>query len=406
MKTYQEAIDWLFNQFPAYQNMGQLAYKADLSNIIYLCEELEIDYPSLKYIHVAGTNGKGSTCNMLSTALKLKNYKTGLFTSPHIHDFRERIRINDALISEQSVLDFCNLVQDKNWNIQPSFFEITWAMALMYFIDQKCDICVIETGLGGRLDSTNIITPILSIITNISIDHIAILGDTLEKIAFEKAGIIKKGVPVIIGETVDKTKPVFLQKAKECGSEIIFAEERASEESFHHLPDSYQYRNERTVRAAFDALNELGFAMSSQEVSNSIQEAEKNPLFHGRFEVVSQAPLTILDVAHNEAGIKQMLETLKGVQRGKLHIIYGGSSDKDLKSIIKLFPADSNFYFSEFKNERTAKMEEMKLISENLKLNSKYFLQLSDALHSAQLSANKTDTILITGSFFLISDYF
>lgn len=406
MKTYQEAIDWLFNQFPAYQNIGQLAYKADLSNIISLCEELEIDYHSLKFIHVAGTNGKGSTCNMLSSALKLKKYKTGLFTSPHIHDFRERIRINDDLISEQRVIDFCKSVQEKNWTIKPSFFEITWALALMYFVEQECEICVIETGLGGRLDSTNIITPILSVITNISIDHVAILGDTLEKIAFEKAGIIKEGIPVVIGETTPETKLVFVQKAKECHSEIIFAEERVSKETFHHLADSYQYKNERTVRAAFNALNKLGFEINAQEVTTSIEEAQNNPLFHGRFEVVSQEPLTILDVAHNEAGIKEMLQTLKGVQRGKLHLIYGGSSDKDLKSIIKLFPTDAQFYFSEFKNERTAKINDMKLISENLKLNSNYFHQLSDALQSAQLSANKTDTILITGSFFLISDYF
>ena len=406
MKTYKEAIDWLFNQFPAYQNIGQSAYKADLSNIVALCQELEIDYNTLKYIHVAGTNGKGSTCNMISTALKLNNYKTGLFTSPHIHDFRERIRVNDDLIGEQSVIEFCNVVEKKNWDIKPSFFEITWALALTHFIAEKCEICVIETGLGGRLDSTNIISPILSIITNISIDHVAILGDSLEKIAFEKAGIIKEGIPVVIGETTPATKSVFLQKAQSCKSEIIFAEDRNSKEVFHHKPNSYQFKNERTVRTAFAELNLLGYHITSQDVTNAIQESENNPLFHGRFEIVSQEPLTILDVAHNEAGIKQMLETLKGVQRGKLHLIYGGSSDKDLKSIIQLFPRDAQFYFSEFKNERTAKIDDMKQISETLKLNSNYFHCLSDALESAQLSANKTDTILITGSFFLISDYF
>jgi dihydrofolate synthase/folylpolyglutamate synthase len=406
LKTYQEAIDWLFKQFPAYQHIGEAAYKADLSNIISLCEQLEIDYQSLKFIHVAGTNGKGSTCNMLSSALKLKRYKTGLFTSPHIHDFRERIRINDDLISEQRVIDFCNSVQENKWNFKPSFFEITWALALIYFLEQQCDICVIETGLGGRLDSTNIITPILCVITNISLDHVSILGDTLDKIAFEKAGIIKKDVPVVIGETTVETKPVFILKAKECHSEIIFAEDQVLNKTFFHQANSYQYKNERTVRTAFDALDKLGFQINEQEITKAIQEAQNNPLFHGRFEIVSQEPLIIMDVAHNEAGIKEMLATLKGIQRGKLHLIYGASSDKDLRSIIKLLPKDAQFYFSEFQNERTAKIDDLKLISESLNLNSNYFHQLSDALQYAQLSVNKTDTILMTGSFFLISDYF
>lgn len=406
MKTYQEAIDWLFSQFPAYQNIGQAAYKADLSNILSLCRELDIDYNSLSYVHVAGTNGKGSTCNMLSSGLRLKNYKTGLFVSPHIHDFRERISVNDQLISEQSVIDFCKKVLNKNWSIQPSFFEITWALALTHFIEEKCDICVIETGLGGRLDSTNIVTPILSVITNISIDHVAILGDTLDKIAFEKAGIIKPGVPVVIGETVSETKQVFSNKANDCKTNAIFADELIFNEDFHNIPDTYQFKNERTVRAAFAVLNSLGYLISPQEVTTAIQMSEKNDLFHGRFEIVSQEPLTILDVAHNEAGIKQMLETLSMHQRGQLHIIYGGSSDKDLTKIIQLFPRDAVFYFTEFKNERTARIADMKAISENLNINANYFHHLSEALKLAQLSANKTDTVLITGSFFLISDYF
>ena len=406
MKTYQEAIDWLFNQFPAYQQVGQSAYKPDLSNITSLCQELKIDFNKLNYIHVAGTNGKGSTCNLLASAFKLKNKKTGLFTSPHIHDFRERIRINDELISEQSVINFCNEIYAKKWNIQPSFFEITWALALKYFIEEKCEICIIETGLGGRLDSTNIIAPILSIITNISLDHVAILGDTLELIAFEKAGIIKNNIPVVIGETTPETKPVFKQKALECKSEIYFAEEAALNDSFISDSTSYQFKNERTFRTAIAVLNGLGYDFNQQEITEAIHAAQSNPLFHGRFEIVCQEPLTILDVAHNEAGIKQMLETLKNVQRGKLHLIYGGSSDKDLKSIIELFPNEAQFYLTEFKNNRTAKLEDLKAISESLELNSDYFFQLSDALKAAQLSANKTDTILITGSFFLISDYF
>ncbi len=406
MKTYQEAIDWLFGQFPAYQNMGQAAYKADLSNILYICKELNIDYQGLAYIHVAGTNGKGSTCNMLASGLRLKNYKTGLFISPHIHDFRERISINNQLINEESVLVFCREVQRQNWTIQPSFFEITWALALKHFIEEKCDICVVETGLGGRLDSTNIITPVLSVITNISIDHVAILGDTLGKIALEKAGIIKEGVPVVIGETDPETKQVFMDKAKECNADILFADEHPFHITFYNAPDTYQFKNERTVRTAFEVLNSFGYSIAPQEVSNAIQESEKNTLFHGRFEIVSQEPLTILDVAHNEAGIKQMLKTLSMHQRGQLHIIYGGSSDKDLTKIIQLFPRDAVFYFTEFKNERTARIADMKDISENLNINANYFHHLSEALKSAQLSANKTDTVLITGSFFLISDYF
>ena len=343
---------------------------------------------------------------MLSSALKLNGSKTGLFTSPHIHDFRERIRVNDDLISEQSVVAFCNAVQKIHWTIQPSFFEITWALALTHFIAEKCEICVIETGLGGRLDSTNIITPILSIITNISIDHVAILGNTLEEIALEKAGIIKEGIPVVIGESIAETKAVFLEKANNCASELIFAEDRAEEEKFYHPTNSYQYKNERTVRASVDVLNTLGYEITTPALTHAIQESENNPLFHGRFEIVSQEPLTILDVAHNESGIKQMLETLHNVQRGQLHLIYGGSADKDLKCIMELFPRDAKFYFSEFQNERTAKIGDMKSIAENLKLKSTYYNNLREALQLAQLSADKTDTILITGSFFLISDYF
>lgn len=406
MRTYAKCIEWLFEQFPAYQQVGQSAYKPDLDNIIDLCEQLDIDYPALQYIHVAGTNGKGSTCNMLASVFIEKKYKTGLFTSPHIKDFRERITVNGHQIPEERVIDFCNTIQNINLNVKPSFFEITWALALTYFIESGCEICIIETGLGGRLDATNIITPVLSIITNISLDHTNILGNTIAQIAFEKAGIIKEKIPIVIGTASEAAAIVFKNKAEASHAPLIFSENTTQLGVFLHPEGTYQWINERTVRTAIQTLNQNGFNILPEETDAGIQNTHQNTGFRGRFEIIQKNPLTIVDVAHNVDGINAMLATLEKVKQGKLHIVYGTSADKDLKSIVELFPTDAIFHFTEFSNQRSAKIADLKKIAKELGLTADYFTKMDDAVKSAQLSANKYDTILITGSFFLISDFF
>jgi dihydrofolate synthase/folylpolyglutamate synthase len=404
--TYEEAIDWLFEQFPAYQKIGAVAYKPDLSNTLSLCKQLNIDFNQLQYIHVAGTNGKGSTSNMLASICMEKGLKTGLFTSPHIHDFRERILVNGIQISKKRVVSFCQQIRSLTLEVKPSFFEITWALTLTHFIETKCEICIIETGLGGRLDSTNIISPILSVITNIGLDHVAILGDTLEKIAFEKAGIIKPSIPIVIGETLPETISVFESSAKAQNSTVFWAEKEEFTNTFHFPTESYQWKNERTVRSAMRALNELGFEFSETQITAGIENTNKNTGFRGRFEIIAKNPLTIVDAAHNVDGIKQLLRTVESNITGQLHIVYGTSSDKDLHSILSLFPRDAQFYLTEFSSERSAKIADLRKTAETIGLNATYFLKMKEAVESAQQSANKTDTILITGSFFLISDFF
>ena len=406
MTTYEEAIDWLFEQFPAYQKIGAVAYKPDLSNTLSLCKQLNIDFNQLQYIHVAGTNGKGSTANMLASICMEKGLKTGLFTSPHIQDFRERILVNGIQISQERVVSFCQQIRHLTLEVKPSFFEITWALTLTHFIESKCEICIIETGLGGRLDSTNIISPILSVITNIGMDHVAILGDTLEKIAFEKAGIIKVNIPVVIGETLPQTVDVFQETVIKRNAKIYWAEKQTFKIPFHFPADSYQWKNERTVRTAIQALNELGFDFSETQIKLGIENTKKNTGFRGRFEIISQNPLTIVDAAHNVDGIKQLLQTLTPQVSGQLHIVYGTSSDKDLQSILSIFPKDATFYLTEFSSERSAKVHDLRTTAESLDLKASYYSKMKDAVESAQQSANKTDTILITGSFFLISDLF
>lgn len=403
--TYQSAIDWLFEQFPAYQKVGLTAYKPDLGNTLSLCNQLNIDYHSLKYIHVAGTNGKGSVSNMLASIFMEGGYRTGLFTSPHINDFRERIVVNGVQIPEMRVIAFCEQVQALELEVAPSFFEITWALALAYFIESGCEMCVIETGLGGRLDSTNIISPVLSIITNIGMDHVAVLGDTPAKIAFEKAGIIKENTPVVIGEPTPETLPVFTLKASEMHAPLYQAEDLADLSGFIYA-SGYQWKNERTVRRSAEVLAEIGYAFTRKEITDGIRNTSENTGFRGRFQVIAKAPLTIADVAHNEDGIRQMLETLKLTQKGRLHVVYGTSSDKNLRAILSLFPTDASFYLTEFSSQRSAAAADLREAADALGLNAEIFSKVKEAIQSAQLSANKEDTILITGSFFLLSDFF
>ena len=404
---YFETIDWLFKQFPAYHKIGASAYKPDLTNTLKLSQLFGNQHLNMEFIHIAGTNGKGSTSSMLASILQESGKKVGLFTSPHIEDFRERIRVNGEMISESDVIDFCDKIRSLKLDFEPSFFEITWVMALVHFSNQQCDICVIETGLGGRLDATNLILPILSIITNIGLEHTNFLGDTLEKIAFEKAGIIKKNIPTIIGETLAQTKPVFTEIAKINNSEIIFAENESTKipENFPLLGE-YQKKNFKIIQSAISLLNTKGFNINKDSITKGLQNLSKNTGFRGRLEVINSSPLTIIDVSHNYDGIKATLESIGEINKGHLFIIYGTSSDKDLNSIFQLFPKNATYFFSEFNNERSASLELLRIKAEEIDLKSNYFNNPKKALKAAKYSANEIDTILIFGSFFLISDFF
>lgn len=403
--NYTETIDWLFNQFPSYQNIGVNAYKPDLSNIETLCKVLEIDFNTLKFVHIAGTNGKGTTTNMLSSILIEEGYKVGTFTSPHIEDFRERIVINNKLISEDFVIEFCKKTQIKSLTITPSFFEITFAMALAYFINEKCDICVIETGLGGRLDSTNIIQPIVSVITNISLDHTDILGDTIEKIAYEKGGIIKKNTPIIIGEFDDKALRVFESIANKLNANLIKAwEENFDKESLIN-EKGYLFKNEITVKATCQILRKF-IHISEENITKGIGKVYLNTPYRGRFQIINTTPTIILDVGHNIDGITSNVLMVKNQLKGKLHIIYGASADKDVNQILTLFPKDSDVYFTEFTNSRSIKKADIinnKLINFHFK---DFFSSINEIYPRLKNSVNENDTILITGSFFLIHDFF
>lgn len=404
---YQETINWLFQQFPSYQAIGAAAYKPDLGNIIHLLDELGNPEKELRFIHVAGSNGKGSTSSLMASILKESGEKVGLFTSPHIQDFRERIRVNGQMISEQSVIDFCQPFQSNQLDIEPSFFEITFAMALEHFKKEACTICVIETGLGGRLDATNCITPLLSVITNISLEHTQFLGNTLEEIAFEKAGIIKPIVPVIIGETSNETKFVFTKQAELKKSSIHWAEDLISNKVYHFpLLGSYQRNNFKTVLCALEILTLKGFSITHETIQRGLNHLAENTGFYGRMQLVSKEPNLILDVSHNVDGIQKTLESIQHINQGQLHIIYGTSSDKNYEEIVDLFPSDAKLFFSTFTNLRSISIEQIEELIKKKQLNAKLFSNVKEAINAAQLTANKEDTILVFGSFFLINDFF
>ena len=326
--TYEQTIHYLYRKLPLYSQLGIRAYKADLTNTLALCEMMGNPQNKIKTIHIAGTNGKGSVSHILSAIFQQCGYKTGLYTSPHLKDFRERIKVNGKMISKKFVSYFVQKTKSFSEQINPSFFELTFVMALQYFAEQHTDIALIETGLGGRLDSTNVITPQLSVITNISYDHTDILGNTLDKIAFEKAGIIKNNVPVVIGETTDETKNVFIAKANECNSPIVFAEEQfkvvktkfnnhslevelknnssGKNNSFKlDLNGIYQQKNLRTVLTAIDVLKKT-FSLQDENISYALSHVKKLTGLHGRWEIIHHSPLVVLDVAHNADGIEQV----------------------------------------------------------------------------------------------------
>ncbi len=424
---YQQTLDYLFSRLPMFSRIGAAAYKADLTNTIRLCDSLNNPQQNFKTIHIAGTNGKGSTSHMLAAILQTAGYKTGLYTSPHLHDFRERIKVNGEMVSKDFVIDFTVKMKPLIEEINPSFFEITVAMAFQYFSDQQVDIAVIETGLGGRLDSTNILKPELSIITNIGWDHMNLLGDTLEKIAFEKAGIIKEDVPVVIGEVINETLPVFEQTAKQKKAPLFIAsqkrhtvdwhwhkhelvvevmEENHTDHKIYHLdlPGIYQTKNLLTVLEACYQLQQQGWKIDDNNIHEGLKHTKKITGLHGRWEIVHTNPLMVLDVAHNVDGIKQVLQQIEVTEHNDLHIILGFVKDKDVEHVLSLLPKHARYYFTKAQIPRALPEDELRDMAMTDGLKGKAFTEVNMALNAAIVNAAKEDMILVCGSVFLIGE--
>ncbi|MDH4471262.1 MAG: bifunctional folylpolyglutamate synthase/dihydrofolate synthase [Fluviicola sp.] len=401
--TYEATISWLFEQFPAYHLQGVSAYKPSLDNIRALAAAFGNPEQELQFIHIAGTNGKGSTSNMLASILTENGQKTGLFTSPHIHDFTERIRVNGTCVDEEFVIRFCADIRSKTWEIEPSFFEITWLMALCYFKEQGCTIVVAETGLGGRLDATNIVSPLVSVITTISLDHTNILGNTRAAIAFEKAGIIKPSTPLVMGALDAEIEQVILRQAEVNKSKVTIASQLTD------YPTSligYQRANFDTVMATIGELRLQGWNISQQDIESGIKNLRKNTGFIGRLEIVGNDPFIILDCAHNPEGITKTIESVQELQQGKLFILYGTSADKDIKAIEPLLPDDANYFLTVFRNPRSADLQQLKAAFGESAKKVHFYSDPILALDEMKRAASKEDTLLILGSFFLIGDFF
>ena len=433
--TYPQTLDYLFSQLPMYSRVGAVAYKEDLHNAIAICGALNDPQNKFRSIHIAGTNGKGSTSHMLAAILQEAGYKTGLYTSPHLKDFRERIKINGKMVSKSFVTDFVTRTKSLVEEIQPSFFELTMAMAFDYFSQQKVDIAIIETGLGGRLDSTNIITPILSVITNIGFDHMNILGDTLVKIAKEKAGIIKTGVPVVIGEYTHETKVVFDNKATQCNAPIYFSQDEYSITDIHpgmrqldcsiknianaepnfyslDLNGLYQLNNLRTTLGAEKELQKQGFLITESMKKNALANVKKLTGLHGRWELISDNPFVVLDVAHNEDGIRQVLsQTKKFLEainkanlKNKLHFVMGMAKDKEVAKVLSLLPKDANYYFTAAHIPRALPSIELMMKAAEFGLQGFHFEDVNEAIQAAKNHAGQNDLIVVCGSVFVVGE--
>ena len=433
--SYQDTIDYLYSRLPLFSRIGPAAIKADLHNTIAICDFLGNPQNKFKTIHIAGTNGKGSTSHMLASILQEAGYKTGLYTSPHLYDFRERIKVNGIMCSETFVTSFTNKMKPFIEKVEPSFFEITVGMAFEYFADENVDIAIIETGLGGRLDSTNIINPILSIISNIGMDHVALLGNTLPEIAYEKAGIIKQATPIVISEVIPETKNIFEQKANSLNAPIYYAEEYIQFKSFQNnwqtslfefnqplihlldaplfpksftvecdLPGKYQYKNLKGVLVAMQILATMGWQLSASKILKGLLNVGKNTGLMGRWECIQTTPRIILDVAHNEHGIKALLEQLESLHYAQLHIITGMVKDKDVNAVLNLLPKKAKYYFTQSHIPRALPVSELAAKGNAFDLNGSQFENVNIALQSANKNATANDLILVIGSVFLVAE--
>lgn len=402
--TYQQTLDYLFSRLPMFQRVGASAYKADLNNTIELCNLLDNPQNTFKSIHIAGTNGKGSTSHMLASILQKAGYKVGLYTSPHLVDFRERIKINGEMISEQAVIEFVSTYQDKFEKINLSFFEWTVGLAFDYFSKQKIDVAVVETGLGGRLDSTNIILPELSIITNIGKDHVQFLGDTLEKIAAEKAGIIKNNVPVVIGETQKETEHVFISKARVSEAPIYFADKLINKVFDCDLKGNYQTKNIKTVLASIKQLQQKGYHITEQNVKEGLLNVVATTGLMGRWQTLSEQPKVICDTGHNEAGIKEVVSQLATLNYKTLHVVFGTVNDKEIDSILALLPKNAIYYFCQAKIPRALDVTQLEEKAKLFGLKGDKHSSVEGAIRAAKNRATKDDLIFIGGSTFVVAE--
>lgn len=399
--TYQETLDWMFAQLPMYQREGKTAFKKDLTNTIALSNHLGNPEEKFKSIHVGGTNGKGSTSHMLASILQEAGYKVGLYTSPHLKNFTERIRINGEEISREAVVRF--ITENKSFLEQQklSFFEMTVGLAFNEFAKQEVDIAVVEVGLGGRLDSTNIITPEVSVITNIGLDHTQFLGETLPEIAFEKAGIIKQNVPVVIGEEQEETTPVFEKKAKECKSKIVYA----SKDLNHYKTDllgDYQVHNARTAVAAIKEL--VGFEITQNNIAAGLLTVVKNTNLKGRWQVLQDEPKIICDTAHNKEGLKYTMEQLRKEKYFTLHIVLGVVSDKNLEEVLPLFPVEATYYFCKPDIPRGLNEDELAENSKKYGLQGEIFSSVAQAYNTLKMNIKKGDLAYVGGSTFVVAE--
>jgi len=396
----------MFNRLPMYQNIGESAYKKDLSNIILICEHLDNPHNNFKSIHIGGTNGKGSCSHMLSSILQEADYKVGLYTSPHLVDFRERIKINGDMISKDSVSKFMHRNFDFFESNNFSFFEMTVGLAFDYFSKNKVDIAIIEVGMGGRLDSTNIIKPILSIITNISLDHTRFLGSNISDIAKEKAGIIKENIPVVIGETQQEISPIFNDIAKSKNSEIIFVDHFIYDNYDCDLKGDYQKKNIKTVLKSTEILKHLDYKINDSHIETGLNNVSNNTGLQGRWQVIQKKPMIICDTAHNEAALDDVISQLTDMEYSDLHFIIGFSNDKDLEKISKLFPKDSKYYFVQSKVGRARDAKQVRDIFKLNNRNGDYYKSIENTIKYVKGISKENDIIFIGGSTFVVSEIF
>ena len=403
--TYQETLDWLFNQLPMYQLQGASAYKKDLTNVHILMDYLGHPEKKLQCIHVAGTNGKGSCSHMLASILQEAGYKVGLYTSPHLKDFRERIKINGVMIPEDFVCDFVNQHQSFFEANDMSFFEMSVGLAFDYFAKEKIDIAVIEVGMGGRLDATNIITPHVSVITNIGLDHTQFLGNTLAAIASEKAGIIKSNIPIVIGEFTTETQPVFLAKAKENQSDLYFASDLIATTFPSDLIGDYQVHNKKTVIQTLTVLNQhTAFQTTEAHWKTGLSQVVKNTGLQGRWQKLNELPKTICDTAHNTHGLTVVLNQIQKESFDQLHFVLGVVNDKDLDEVLPLFPKNAIYYFCKPNIPRGLEASILAQKATKFGLTGEIYNSVSDAYAKAKQNAQPTDFIYLGGSTFVVAE--
>lgn len=422
---YQQTLDYLYTVLPMFQRVGAVAYKRDLSNTIALCQALGNPHQKLKTIHVGGTNGKGSSSHMIAAILQQQGYKTGLYTSPHLKEFTERIRVDGQQVSEDFVVSFVKRVRPEIERIKPSFFEITVAMAFDYFVSQDVDYAVIEVGLGGRLDSTNVITPLVSLITNIGFDHKDLLGDTLEAIAGEKAGIIKKDVGVVISERQSEIEHVFTNKAQNTNSPIVFAEDHykikqlnSGGQQFEILKDDallfadlrseltggYQRKNIAGVLAVIDQLREVGVIIEDRAIREGIAATVSLTGLKGRWQKLSDQPITYCDTGHNAEGIKEVIVMINTLEFKHLHFVMGVVKDKDPSAVLSLLPKHATYYFCQAAIPRAMPVEDLRRNAQSFALNGSAYKSVAEAIGAAKKEAQPDDLIFIGGSTFVVAE--